>query len=262
MFGESIDAVLKGAESKLGFMKSNPLGYFMASAIAGMFITFGSMISMSIGGYLTALMGPAAKIGAAIAFAAALSMVITAGCELFTGNNLTVGMLGIDKPRRWGEIAGLWAYCWLGNLVGSWITIAVYHYAGADTVACVSQYFAKVSASKVSFTPPSDGPARHPLQRARLPCRVVRGSTEGGIRQADHDRLVHPRLHGLRLRALGCQHVHHRNRPAESLRRGHYLGGLCEVAWLRHPRQHPRRRRHARPALLPDGREARGGQIA
>ena len=153
MFGESIDAVLKGAESKLGFMKSNPLGYFMASAIAGMFITFGSMISMSIGGYLTALMGPAAKIGAAIAFAAALSMVITAGCELFTGNNLTVGMLGIDKPRRWGEIAGLWAYCWLGNLVGSWITIAVYHYAGADTVACVSQYFAKVSASKVSFTP-------------------------------------------------------------------------------------------------------------
>ena len=153
MFTGAVESVIKGAEAKLGFMKGNPLGYFMASAIAGMFITFGSMVSMSIGGYMAGLMGAAAKIPAAIAFAAALSLVITAGCELFTGNNLTVGMLGVARPRRWGDVALLWSYCWFGNLVGSWATIALYHYAGADTVPCVNAYFAKVSVAKVNFTP-------------------------------------------------------------------------------------------------------------
>lgn len=156
MHKPAIDNVLTVAGNKLSALENNPRGFFIASMIAGMFITFGAIISMSIGGYVLALGSNAfgiAKISAAIAFASALSLVITAGCELFTGNNFTVGMIGLDKPKLWGKVAALWAFCWLGNLVGSWITIAVYHYAGADSVPVVSEYFASVSAAKLSFTP-------------------------------------------------------------------------------------------------------------
>ena len=85
----------------MNLMKKNPLGYFVAALVAGMFISFGSFVAFTLGQVISA--GDAAswtKPTQAFAFASALSLVVMAGAELFTGNNFvradgTAGKSGI-----------------------------------------------------------------------------------------------------------------------------------------------------------------------
>jgi nitrite transporter NirC len=121
--------------------------------VAGMFITFGSMVALSIGGLLTPLMGAASKIMAAIAFSSALSLAVMAGCELFTGNNLVLSAAAWEKKISWRMACLLWLVNWLGNLLGTWILIGLYVVSGANEVPDVVAYFHQIASSKVALGP-------------------------------------------------------------------------------------------------------------
>ena len=54
MFDNVYEALCGAADGKRKLWKSNPLGYLVASMVAGMFIAFGSFTSMTIGGLCTA----------------------------------------------------------------------------------------------------------------------------------------------------------------------------------------------------------------
>lgn len=93
MFKEEVNAVCNASFAKINFLKSNPLGYFIASMLAGMYVGFGILLIFTIGGLLGSFVGTKIVMGAS--FGIALSLVIIAGAELFTGNNfvMTVGLL-------------------------------------------------------------------------------------------------------------------------------------------------------------------------
>ncbi len=93
MFKEEVNAVCNASFAKINFLKSNPLGYFIASMLAGMYVGFGILLIFTIGGLLGSFAGTKIVMGAS--FGIALSLVIIAGAELFTGNNfvMTVGLL-------------------------------------------------------------------------------------------------------------------------------------------------------------------------
>lgn len=151
MFETTVDAVAATSTAKVAFMKSNPVGYFVASMMAGLFISFGSFVSMSAGGYCGPLLGASAKMVSSLAFAAALSLVVMAGCELFTGNNMVVGLGVLVRRTTWKDCLLLWAFCWLGNLAGSWLAVAMFHYAGADAPQLVAKSFEAVATTKCSY---------------------------------------------------------------------------------------------------------------
>ena len=44
MFKDEFKAVVNGGVGKINFLKNNPLGYFVAAMVAGMFISFGSFV--------------------------------------------------------------------------------------------------------------------------------------------------------------------------------------------------------------------------
>src|SRR5205807_3270536 len=92
---DTIIAAAAAAQKKLAYLKSNPIGYFILSALAGVYVGFGIVLIFAIGAPLMAANSPAAKLAMGASFGIALSLVIIAGSELFTGNNLvmTVGML-------------------------------------------------------------------------------------------------------------------------------------------------------------------------
>jgi nitrite transporter NirC len=52
-------------------------------------------------------------------FAVALSLVIFAGSELFTGNNMIMLIGNLEKQIPWKTIWGIWGVRFVGNLVGS-----------------------------------------------------------------------------------------------------------------------------------------------
>lgn len=134
-------------------LRRDPIAYFVASMVAGLFITFGGMVAMSVGGFLTPLMGAAARLPAALAFSSALSLAVMAGCELFTGNNLILSAASLQKRLPWRTTLLLWAVCWVGNVFGVWGTIALYHFSGAASTEAVASYFATLAAGKVALSP-------------------------------------------------------------------------------------------------------------
>lgn len=98
------------AKTRLSVNKIFVLGIF-----AGMFIAFGAfgsqVVAVDVGGSLGKFLG-------ALVFPVGLMMVIMAGAELFTGNNLIIISV-LDKKATVKGMLGNWAIAYIGNLVGS-----------------------------------------------------------------------------------------------------------------------------------------------
>lgn len=153
MFRTEYDAVCNAAAAKLKLLNTNPAAYFISSMMAGMFISFGSFISMCMGGFLTASGSTLLKFVVPFTFASALSLVVMAGCELFTGNNLVMGAASIEKKISWKDTVRLWIVCYIGNFVGSWIMVLLFQLTHICNNEAIAAFFASTSASKMSLTP-------------------------------------------------------------------------------------------------------------
>ncbi len=148
MYREEIIAIGNAAKAKIEFLKKSPLGYLLASVLAGMFIGFGILLIFTVGGLLAG--APYTKIIMGVSFGIALSLVVIAGAELFTGNNLvmTIGML--EKQVRIGEAVKLWALCWIGNLAGSVVLALLFTGAGFAEGA-VGEFIADSALTKMTL---------------------------------------------------------------------------------------------------------------
>ena len=113
MFRDEFLAVCKAAETKTNFGKENLTGYILSAMMAGLFISFGSFVAFTLGAYINSGFPAFTKAAQAFAFAAALSLVVMAGAELFTGNNFVLGAAVLRKKLSWQDAARLWGICWL-----------------------------------------------------------------------------------------------------------------------------------------------------
>lgn len=154
MFHEEYTALCNAGVAKSNLLKKNPLGYFISSMVAGMFISFGSMVAFVLGQSMDGNGAAAAvKLVQSFAFASALSLVVMAGAELFTGNNLVMTAASLRKKVSWGDTAKLWCVCWIGNLIGSLLCVVAFQLTGLPTAGdgAVGDYFIKISAAKVGL---------------------------------------------------------------------------------------------------------------
>lgn len=95
---------------------------FFLAVLAGAFIAFGGIMATTIG-----TNGPDYPYGVnailkGLIFSLGLILVVVAGAELFTGNNL-VFMAVLNKKISFGKMLRNWAIVFLGNFIGS-ISIA------------------------------------------------------------------------------------------------------------------------------------------
>ncbi len=151
MYLDVINKLVNASKAKVKLLENNPIGYFLASCLAGVYVGLGIILIFTIGGHLSGL--PYAKIVMGISFGIALSLVLMAGSELFTGNNLIMGVSSLVKAVPWPKTLKLWVVCYLGNWVGS-ITVAVlFYYSGLNNGA-VAQTIANVSLAKMSASVP------------------------------------------------------------------------------------------------------------
>lgn len=142
MFTETYDAAARTAAGKVQFLKKNPLGYWIMAMMAGIYIGIGVLLNFTIGGQLAG--APYTKTVMGLAFGVALSLVVIAGAELFTGNNLVMAAGLLQKKVTLAEVIRLWIICWAGNLAGSFLLALIYHATGLGTGA-----LAKMSAGFV-----------------------------------------------------------------------------------------------------------------
>lgn len=100
------------------------------SLLAGMFIGFGSVISLVAQSGMGDTGGVQLLAGAA--FSVGLMMVMVVGAELFTGNTLMVLPL-VTGDLKAGPMLGAWTMVWVGNLIGSLMLALLFWAAGGLT---------------------------------------------------------------------------------------------------------------------------------
>ncbi len=94
---ETIAKVCITAETKITMMKHRPVNYFLQAVLGGLFIGFGILLIVTIGGLFDPAGVPSMKVVQGLSFGVALSMVMMAGANLFTGDNLVLSISTLSK---------------------------------------------------------------------------------------------------------------------------------------------------------------------
>jgi nitrite transporter NirC len=131
MYLDTVDTFADLAVKRGAFLKRTPLGFWISSMMAGAYIGIGIILIFSVGsdadpGYRPLIMGAS--------FGIALTLVVFAGADLFTGHTMFMP-LGLLRGRiGWGELASAWAVSWLGNLVGAALLAILFVLGGGGGV--------------------------------------------------------------------------------------------------------------------------------
>jgi nitrite transporter NirC len=106
-----------------------------------------------VGGLLSVAAPGTERVAMGICFGGALTIVIFAGSELFTGSNLvlTLGVLARKATMR--DLSANWIWTWVGNLLGSVFLAALVVYSGVLHMEPVKGFVLQLTKVKMNLPP-------------------------------------------------------------------------------------------------------------
>ena len=119
MYKETKELLIQSAMNKVKLLKESKWKYLVASALAGAYVGIGIFLIMIIGQSSVASGSEYTKVFMGLGFGIALSLVIMAGSELFTGNNMVMMVGSLDRKIKWGDSFWIWGISYIGNFIGS-----------------------------------------------------------------------------------------------------------------------------------------------
>lgn len=99
-----------------------PLSVFVLAILAGAFIALGAVFATTVMAGGSELPFGVTRLLGGLAFSLGLILVVVAGAELFTGNNLVV-MAWASRRVSTRRLLGNWALVYAGNFVGAFGTV-------------------------------------------------------------------------------------------------------------------------------------------
>lgn len=117
MYEELVQAMANLAVAKENLLKKGLAKYLVLSLFAGLYVGLGIILIFTIGGVVGD--SPYKKVMMGVSFGIALSLVLMAGSELFTGNNMIMTVGSLEKKVSWMTTLKIWLYSYIGNLAGS-----------------------------------------------------------------------------------------------------------------------------------------------
>lgn len=127
MYAETIEGFTKVAQKKLDALRSAPGGFFVSSMLAGAYVGMGILLIFTLGSQVPAEFQ---KLVMGASFGIALTLVVIAGAELFTGHTMFMALRGFGGTGTARDIAGSWGMTWAGNLIGSLVLVALFALGG------------------------------------------------------------------------------------------------------------------------------------
>jgi nitrite transporter NirC len=123
MYQETVEVLSQQAQTKLKHQNISILSHLVRSMMAGMYVGAAIVLIFTIGGTLTPTLPGLVRMLMGICFGGALTLVIFAGSELFTGSNLILGLGVLNRKASFSDLLSNWGLTWFGNLIGG-ITVA------------------------------------------------------------------------------------------------------------------------------------------
>ena len=116
MYQDTIDYFGTLAQNKARVLSESPLAFAVGSLMAGAYVGIGIILIFSVGGTLD----PAwQKLIMGVSFGIALTLVVFAGSELFTGHTMYMVFGCLMRQTTLGDLGKVWAASWVFNLLGS-----------------------------------------------------------------------------------------------------------------------------------------------
>lgn len=153
---ESLTEQAASAATKARQVRDVPR-YLLSSALGGAFVGVAVVLLISVGGPLAAAEAPSTKLVQGAVFGIALTLVVFAGAELFTGNVMVLLQGLAARAVRVRDVAAVWAVSLVGNVLGSVGFAALVHGAGtldSGPVAPGRALVAAMVAGKAAATGP------------------------------------------------------------------------------------------------------------
>lgn len=122
--------VARKAES-VGVAKAgmDRLNVFVLSVLAGAFVALGAIFATTVAAGGGELPYGVVRLLAGLVFSLGLILVVVAGAELFTGNNLIV-MAWASRRVSTAKLLGNWTVVWIGNFAGAFATAVIVYVSG------------------------------------------------------------------------------------------------------------------------------------
>ncbi|GAF17536.1 formate/nitrite family of transporters [Bacillus sp. JCM 19046] len=91
----------------------------LSAILAGAYVGIGSLVLFSVGQPFYEANSPFLTIITGATFGVALALVLWAGSELFTGNNMIFMVSSLSKVTQWKQTWLIWGWSYIGNLIGA-----------------------------------------------------------------------------------------------------------------------------------------------
>ncbi|KAA0966244.1 formate/nitrite transporter family protein [Sporosarcina sp. ANT_H38] len=118
------------AITKVNQLHTSKSRYLILTMMGGFFVGFGIILIFTIGGLLGPTGFAGTKIIMGVTFGIALSLVLMAGSDLFTSNNMIMTIGTLTKKTTWYETIQIWTFSYVGNFAGSILVAALFFYSG------------------------------------------------------------------------------------------------------------------------------------
>jgi nitrite transporter NirC len=152
MYSETVHVLAEQAAVKLAEQRRSLLSHLVRSMLAGMYVGAAIALIFTVGGLLSQAMPGVQRIWMGICFGGALTIVIFAGSELFTGSNLVLTLGVLSKKATIGDLGRNWFWTYVGNLAGSVLLAAMVVYSGVLDTEPIKGFVLKLVESKMSKT--------------------------------------------------------------------------------------------------------------
>lgn len=140
------------ARAKAAFLRNDWMAFSVAAMMAGAYVGMGILLIFSVGQGVDPSVRP---IVMGLSFGIALTLVIFAGSELFTGHTMYMTQGRLVGSVTTGELVKCWSASWLGNLVGAAGLALLFVVGGGGVVlkAGGADLIHAVAAKKMSGSP-------------------------------------------------------------------------------------------------------------
>jgi nitrite transporter len=148
MFLDTVDNFAKVAETKAAAIRARPGAFLVSAMMAGAYVGLGIILIFSVGadvdpGYRPLIMGAS--------FGIALTLVIFAGSDLFTGHTMFMSLGALRRRTTLNDLVSSWTMTWTGNLVGCLVLAALFVAGGGGVVlGSKSQLLVTAAATKMN----------------------------------------------------------------------------------------------------------------
>lgn len=150
MYMEDLKRMAEVSRKKAEYCLNAPGGYFLLSALAGIYLGLGICLIFSVGAPFAAEGSAALKLVMGVSFGVALTLVIFAGSELFTGNNMVCTIGALSRAITWKHVGLIFVWSFIGNLIGSLAVAWMIVQSGVMAKAPQMDLLMKVAAMKMS----------------------------------------------------------------------------------------------------------------